>query len=219
MSLEKEFLTRHSRLVLKAAILFFIALALLITILDRLPATTSDESVLDSVVMLQNIEGTMFCTGVRVKVPSGNYYTLTAGHCLGLNFNKHIMSIDEKKKTAILDILKIDSQLDLMLLTSSVNKGLHIARAVKRHEKVHTVTHGARMPLYRTDGELIHESFITPMPAPKAVTTSFILPGSSGGPLLNSSNELIGIATNIDHWGVFGYFVTLEDVKKFLEGR
>ena len=48
-----------------------------------------------------------------------------------------------------------------------------------------------------------------------AVTAS-IVPGSSGGMMVNDAGQLIGVASCTDSH--FGYFVTLNDIKAFLSG-
>lgn len=49
---------------------------------------------------------------------------------------------------------------------------------------------------------------------PETASTAKIVPGSSGGALLNDSRELIGVASASN--GTFGYFVRLIDIQKFL---
>lgn len=47
-------------------------------------------------------------------------------------------------------------------------------------------------------------------------TTASISPGSSGGMVLNSTSELVGVVSMGD--GTFGYLVTIEDIRAFLAG-
>lgn len=48
----------------------------------------------------------------------------------------------------------------------------------------------------------------------EVATTAQIVPGSSGGPVVNSSDELVGVASATD--GVFGYLVRIQDINAFL---
>lgn len=50
----------------------------------------------------------------------------------------------------------------------------------------------------------------------EVAVTAKIVPGSSGGPVLNDAGELIGIVSSSG--GDFGYMVPLHDVKAFLRG-
>jgi len=53
------------------------------------------------------------------------------------------------------------------------------------------------------------------MSTKQLVSTARIIPGSSGGPLLNSANELVGIASATD--GEISSFVALSDIQHFLK--
>ena len=50
-------------------------------------------------------------------------------------------------------------------------------------------------------------------------TTAKIVPGSSGGPILDAAGSLVGIASATDSEGMFSYLVRLSDIKDFLKGR
>lgn len=50
----------------------------------------------------------------------------------------------------------------------------------------------------------------------EVVTTAGIVPGSSGGMIVNDRGELVGVASASD--GVFGYLVKLTDIQKFIAG-
>lgn len=124
-------------------------------------------------------------------------------------------------------------------------EGLDIANYSWQGERVRTFTHGRNLDTYRTEGGFIQVSMIDipVFPAetdsdkercaksPKfrffeeygicalhvaeQVSTAFIAPGSSGGAVVDSAGELIGVASASDGTG-FYFFVTLPDIKAFL---
>lgn len=217
------------------------AVALVVGIIGTVGLTSkssSDEAVRDNVVQLTNADGSS-CSGIKVTAPSGKHYVLTAGHCFGLAyplpditanpltevFSTPVMIIQalsiEGKNVEYLKVLAVDVSYDLMLLESGTNTGVRIADDSYIRENVHTVTHGAGMPLYRTDGEIVTVNWRAGNPFffTKTLVTARILPGSSGGPLLNENNELVGICTHGDGTEFFGYFATLTQIKAFLKGR
>lgn len=49
---------------------------------------------------------------------------------------------------------------------------------------------------------------------PETVSTAFIVPGSSGGAVLNSDGELVGIVSAMSEG--FAFFVTLQDIRRFV---
>jgi hypothetical protein len=53
------------------------------------------------------------------------------------------------------------------------------------------------------------------MELPETVSTAIIVPGSSGGMLVDDAGDLVGVASCTDDQ--FGYFVTLRDINKFLK--
>lgn len=53
------------------------------------------------------------------------------------------------------------------------------------------------------------------MSVEEVVTTAMVVPGSSGGMVINGSGELVGVVSAGD--GVFGYLVRLADIKNFLK--
>lgn len=120
--------------------------------------TASDAYVRDAVVLLYGASRT--CTGVQVEVAPGVYQVLTAAHCSNLlDDSGMVMARGEHGQEVSLALIAEDDHSDLMLLTGSEIFG-HIKVAKKRlklHDPVHTLTHGAGAPTYRTDGESLDE--------------------------------------------------------------
>lgn len=205
----------------------------------------SDLFVRNQVVLLESDQGG--CTGVQVIGPSGHVYTLTASHCKPLLIGDKMKAITESGITYLVSLIAEDPSSDLLLLSSDSPTGVFVANEIFQHQKVHTLTHGHRMPTYRTDGELLdvqkvavvlfdaNESNVqqcSNMPKLQLVgvpglgmycmmetyqmmATAGIIPGSSGGPLLDASGNLVGIASATN--GSFSAFVTLSDIKTFLK--
>jgi trypsin-like peptidase len=202
----------------------------------------SDSYVRNRVVQL-HLNGSS-CSGVQVIAPSGKAYVLTAGHCRGLVEQGKVEATDEHNTKYYLDFIKEDPNSDLMLLSSPNDSGVSIAHNIYLHDHVHAMTHGKGFPTYRTDGEalslnktefaefeikslediaacLLPKNKISQEDAScrvltvEMVATASIVPGSSGGPLLDDSGSLVGIASCTD--GYFGSFVSLADIRKFME--
>lgn len=142
------------------------------------------------------------CTGVEVKYKN-NFYILTAAHCVGdlpLEIFTDTATISYPDETSMISkILRVDAVQDVAVIEATRNVGLLLARSVFENERVHTVTHGGSYPLYRTDGNLIKENYLSSERFPefiRTLTTAWVIPGSSGGPLLNANEQLVGIITN-----------------------
>jgi hypothetical protein len=218
-----------------AAALPIIAAAILcLMLLSVSDKTHTDGYVRDNVVQLVSEEGS--CSGIRIKTPSNKTFVLTAAHCLPLAYvlpdptsspfaallSAPTLIINAQSlggsKVEFLKVVKVDVSVDLMLLEAPNAGGIAIGSSLADHEKVHTVTHGAGAPQYRTDGEVIKETmvFAGELFFVKTLCTAKILPGSSGGALLNDRNELVGIATHGDGTDFFSYFATLSQIKAFI---
>lgn len=114
----------------------------------------SDSFIRNRVVQLKG--NGIGCTGIQVLAPSGKTYTLTARHCRDMvNEQGEVTAINEQGLKAQIKLVAIDANADLMLLTSMNNKHIEIADKTYLHQKIHTLTHGALHPTYRTDGEIM----------------------------------------------------------------
>jgi S1-C subfamily serine protease len=210
----------------RSKVLVASVLALVVVVLTYQRLTTSNREAQESVVWLLDAELQAACSGVEILYDA-KPYVLTAAHCgsalvqeldvlsstLYWSFNAKFADESYHK----LSVLKVDPLVDLMLLKSYRTKGITIAEEAYENQPVHTITYGGGNPLFRTDGILLKQDY-TPRGADpsfiKTLTTAWVIPGSSGGPLFNSSNELVGIITNYN--GLFSYSSSLAQIKKFL---
>ena len=115
---------------------------------------SSDEYVRRRVIQISTPKGG--CTGVEIKAPSGKIFTLTAGHCAEMLVNDSASAKDEDGVEFVIHKLKIDESVDLMLMTPVGNKSIDVADKTYLHEHVRTLTHGAMLPIFRTDGEVLN---------------------------------------------------------------
>lgn len=207
-----------------------------------------DNYIRNRVVQLQSERGG--CTGIQIQAPSGKVYTLTAKHCFEILENGKVKSTNEQGKSEMISFVAIDDKADLLLLTAPKNAlSIQVGEKTSKHEHVHTITHGALEPSYRTDGEILAEQIIHadlyPILEPEQFeeclankmepvmdmenglicamsenvmfTTAMVVPGSSGGPLLNDAGDLVGIVSVSN--GPFSGMVPIQDIHSFLAGK
>lgn len=122
--------------------------------------------------------------------------------------------------------------------------GLPIAKSLSKRESIRTFTHGSGYDTYITKGVVIqnskvvivtgeaatcpklnkfkiaeYQTFFGPvsvctLDVEETVITAQIVPGSSGGAILNSEGELVGVASATN--SNFGFSVRLVDIQDFL---
>ncbi|CAM6004758.1 unnamed protein product [Sphagnum balticum] len=170
------------------------------------------------------------CSGVEIEAPSGKIYTMTARHCMSLTEEGHIISLKEGFEANGLMILGIDRNSDLMILESSSKYGIRIGKEDAHHIKIHTLTHGDGKPTYRTDGELLGDEIIVSGSKGcrsnncvsillDTVSTAAVLPGSSGGAVLDENGDLVGIVSALDTRAGFSYMVPLSSIQAFMADK
>lgn len=133
-------------------ILAVILIVCMITCLHTYEKTT-DKYVRNRTLLLHSEHGG--CTGVKVTAPSGKHYILTASHCLEIMTPPYMQVRDEQGVDHDVRAIQDDPDHDLLLLESYDDQGVDVAKIVHRHEHIHAITHGAMMPSFRTDGEVL----------------------------------------------------------------
>lgn len=229
-----------------------ILVILLLVFLSFIGCGPSEKHIRNRSVKLSSERGS--CSGEQVRAPSGVDYILTAGHCNKLAKDGSILVTTEDGKQLLRRVIAEDGKSDLLLLEGIPGyRGLEIADSETR-EHVRTFTHGAGMPTYRTDGELLREErvqvalYLIETEAQRAecnqpknkiaqldieffgmkmgtielclldtmqwAGTAPIVPGSSGGMVVNDDGKLIGVVSA--GGGGFFYYVALKDIKAFV---
>lgn len=184
------------------------------------------------------------CSGEQVRAPSGVDYILTAGHCRMLADNTDMFTVvTEDHKIMKRKLIQEDPAADLMLIEGMPGiEGISVADRSYPGENIVTLSHGNNMDTYMTSGVLIQmNNVLAPVTAirseedkikcesmPKnlvqddfcclntyeVVSTALIVPGSSGGAVLDSRMHLVGVVSAGN--GTFGSFVSLIDIHRFL---
>lgn len=217
-----------------AGILAFIVLLALGARIEKRRERASDEYIRNRVLKLINPKVGQ-CSAIEVRAPSGHVYTLSAAHCATLAENEYINAEAEDGAVKLIKVIRVDKEHDLMILEAFDKKSINIAKTEKEYEKVHTLTHGAGKPTYRTDGYLLDiedvEVLDTHTPIEECqdlrvsmfgavcikkehvvYSTAQVVGGSSGGAVLNEAGELVGIVScGDDH---FSGFVLLSDIQE-----
>lgn len=154
------------------------------------------------------------CSGVQVKAPSGKTFIMSAGHCIALaDAEGNIMVESEDHRIMKRHVLAASIPHDLMLLEGIPNvQGLDVAPKYSDSRHIRTFTHGRLMETYKTEGDLVQDITVVAdnMILEEVATTAKIVPGSSGGMVVDDDGYLVGIASATDFY--FGYVVPLRHI-------
>lgn len=182
-----------------------------------------DSKVRNNVVLLTNVERDTACTGVSVQGASGKIYTMTSLHCKN-KFNE-IISIDEQNQEHTLTVISEDRKLDLLLLSPFTKTYLKLAKIIRRHEHIRSIGHGYGLPSYKEEGEMLQNARDSMAEvcrqADMYVSNVRVVPGNSGGPIVNDQDEIVGLARAFDsNFEIhFSCLVTLNNLLNFLSDK
>lgn len=200
----------------------------------------AEQKVRNQVLKLYSDRGS--CSAIRVSYKKKSY-VVSAAHCRGLEESGHIKAEGLLGKE-ILEVIAEDENSDLLIMESPRAGGIELADGWEFNEKVFSITHGQGLMAYRTDGELLNvdlvdipvsqahecrvggkysikkfQGFLGPvrlcvMSFWAIWSTAKVVPGSSGGAIVNMDGELVGIVSATD--GNFSILAKLEYIKRAL---
>lgn len=228
-----------SIIALAVASLIVAASASALHVIEHKNLLKSDSYIRDRVLMLTG-RGVQ-CSAIQVITPKKKVVTLSAAHCADMAVNDYILATAEDGSQKLIKVLLVDVAHDLMVLEPYDEKSIEVAKSDKQYEHVHTLTHGHGKHTYRTDGALIGGQNVVvadPIQDDEAMSkcknvvvtpfgivcekklyveesTAQVIPGSSGGAVLNESGQLVGIVSCTD--GFFAGFVPLSDIQTILK--
>jgi Trypsin-like peptidase domain len=230
---------------MKKLFVVLMAVILFVTVqcahIQKVNLLKSDRYVRDRVLMIYG-RG-ILCSAIEIRAPSGKNYTMSAAHCYEMAVNEYVTAQAEDGSEHMIKVLQVDKDHDLMLLEAFDDKFIDVAKDYHTHEHVHTLTHGHGQPTYRTDGELLKvENVRVAIPIESdedlakctniiqsalevscelkltvMMSTAAIIPGSSGGAVLDEAGHLVGIVSCGD--GFFSGFIPLPDIQNMLKGK
>lgn len=222
-----------TRIILK--VLSFAAIVITAATLVSFTQSSKNQFAKDNYVrdrtLLLLTPGVGSCTGIKIISPKEHKaYVLTAAHCHALAITDIVtgksvlLSRNENGDKAELEVLEVNVDMDMMLLSSPYEDGLNIADKTYLHQHVHSITWGMGMPPFRTDGEILFpetlwNAFGMGGLSLRTITTMPVIPGSSGGPMLNDNNELVGVVLALFVGTPFTQESSLSDIKTFLGDR
>lgn len=155
---------------------------------------------------------------------------LTAAHCVSDKGSLAVIEIwvkDYSGHTAKALPYRVFKERDLALLhTELIGKPAKMATSVHQGQSCYVLGNPLDIERTITAGVVSKTDFkIKNRPATYIITDAVILPGNSGGALVDSKGHLLGVVvmtTSMSSWlgaSGLGLVVSLKDVKSFLEGR
>jgi S1-C subfamily serine protease len=164
------------------------------------------------------------CSGVYIKKD----HILTANHCIDVPENAKIVEIWIKRwdgTTCKTSILRFDAERDLALLgVSKPGIPLSLAQSRALGEDIWVIGSPLGMPLLVTKGIISRLNLVFQGEKTKHfVIDAIVLPGNSGGPVINSRGQLVGILVRstsaLGSLGAagLGFSVELSELREFLK--
>lgn len=224
----------------KFTCMFLVGAIILLNMTDRLPK--NEQYIRSHVIQLESAVG--MCTGVQVHTPKGEDLILSAAHCKELEQDGVIYASIDGGRRIPRHIVDVNKETDLMLVEGMPHlKGIEIASSAPLHRTYQAYTHGRGEATHRADGEYLEEKTVEVMvdvvieeeerkkceeqPHQRiaegmycvrgynmVVTTIKVEPGSSGGPVVNDNDELVGIVSSSNSF--FSNMVPLHSVADFI---
>lgn len=165
------------------------------------------------------------CSGVYIK----DNIILSAAHCVDMQKNMHLKEIWVRKgdQTERAVVVKIDPKADLVLLYTPLRgTPVKFAWRVVRGEECWVIGNPLGLPNIITKGIVSQVGLANKdEKAVFIVVDAIVLPGNSGGPVVNSDGRLIGILTrSTSFFGPFGasglgLAVDLRTILEFLNSK
>jgi Trypsin-like peptidase domain len=165
--------------------------------------------------------------GVCAGTHLGNGLVLTSAHCVPYNFFKEVFAAENLSQPLVARLLARDKEADLALLRVEglTGPGLKVrssTKTLRRMESVMTIGHPGLAP--RKDFTEQEAKILAFTPTRGEVSNYNdqwtrldirVFPGNSGGPVLDSEGEIVGVISNLN--STFAHSTSLEKIEKFLD--
>ena len=164
------------------------------------PALGQEESADEFVVALVDSAGVPYCSGFQSEG-----YVITAAHCVDngpLRVGYHDTMRDENSWENVLeaDLLAVNTTMDVAILSSRYAQyDMRLReRPVAVGEHITAIGHAARVPYQHSHGQVSHTTRgalpVWPI-EPFFTTDTILVPGMSGGPVLDSQGLVVGVVS------------------------